>query len=745
MKLFLSIFIILFLFSLLAGDIVNIEFIKTIDRAFRYIGSMAVKENYLYYDCEGGIQVFQIENDTINLRQVINKFGPPITKIKIKTNNLYLIDIKPFYTTYFKKFGFDNNLLSLENELSYDYSMLNLDFFINFDLNDDVVLLEKNYNSYSDILDINTFNYLGEILTGTSFVVKDTLLLVGCYQGSNRRLSIENIHDVFNPYEISSVVLPPNGDIWDFLFYNNFLILTRTNDIVIINLENINNPYIASVITNLPEIPSETGYRLMKSIVYENNLIIKGLFGKIWVYDISNIGNPQFLNVSEEFGFDNVGSLVAHENKIFFATSQSGIVCLDGNSLPEINALFNYGKTEIIYQSEYFPPFIIYDKSNKYYFNTDESEPTLHSFGPENTVSYFCHNDSLLFVLNENESERNIEIYKNIDDELVLLSTTPIYYENYECGFYSPYLLVQSDNPNGIFVYSITENYHLLEETFIPTLEYPYILKYNSEIIPDYFFILQGGNEHIKSIAVFEKEFPFSQVGEIDLTNFNLTPYTFATLLENDRMLIEDDISMPYHNFYLCEYDFPEQLTILAHLNTSGQNICKIYDGYFMTTEFFGGNINFYSWNNDEFTNIGSHSFDTPVMDIFLDEERSKLYTIGFYNISEYSYTETSADENLIIPPKNFFLSNFPNPFTASTTISFEFSNEQNKQNEQNIISIYNIKGQKIRQFSIPNFQFSIVWDGTDNFGKKVSPGIYLYQLKIDDKTIANKKCILLR
>ena len=89
----------------------------------------------------------------------------------------------------------------------------------------------------------------------------------------------------------------------------------------------------------------------------------------------------------------------------------------------------------------------------------------------------------------------------------------------------------------------------------------------------------------------------------------------------------------------------------------------------------------------------------------------------------------------------NFKLTNYPNPFNPETTISF--STTENGQEAE--IIIYNLKGQKIRQFSIFTDQSSIVWDGTDQNKKPVSSGIYLYRLNIDGKTEVSKKMILLK
>ena len=104
---------------------------------------------------------------------------------------------------------------------------------------------------------------------------------------------------------------------------------------------------------------------------------------------------------------------------------------------------------------------------------------------------------------------------------------------------------------------------------------------------------------------------------------------------------------------------------------------------------------------------------------------------------------EITGIENQQLPMTDFQLSNFPNPFNPETTIYFSI--EQNQQNEQIKIEIYNIKGQKIRQYSIFNIQSSIVWDGKDENNQPVSSGIYFYQLRINGNSKAINKMILMK
>ncbi|RLC57957.1 MAG: hypothetical protein DRH89_02290 [Candidatus Cloacimonadota bacterium] len=100
--------------------------------------------------------------------------------------------------------------------------------------------------------------------------------------------------------------------------------------------------------------------------------------------------------------------------------------------------------------------------------------------------------------------------------------------------------------------------------------------------------------------------------------------------------------------------------------------------------------------------------------------------------------------ENDVIPYAECSLSNYPNPFNPTTTISFGLNTENTENTE---IKIYNLKGQKIKTFSVilSGDEGSITWDGLNQTGKSVSSGIYFYQLVIDGKTIAKSKMMLLR
>jgi hypothetical protein len=108
----------------------------------------------------------------------------------------------------------------------------------------------------------------------------------------------------------------------------------------------------------------------------------------------------------------------------------------------------------------------------------------------------------------------------------------------------------------------------------------------------------------------------------------------------------------------------------------------------------------------------------------------------------------TDVPHSVLNPPASKLRQNYPNPFNPSTTISFDRAGSENFE-----LSIFNVKGQKIRSFSIHSVGVhiraaddlvSVLWDGRDALGKRRASGIYYYQLKTDTG-VERKRCILLK
>ncbi|MBS3741925.1 MAG: immune inhibitor A [Candidatus Cloacimonetes bacterium] len=110
---------------------------------------------------------------------------------------------------------------------------------------------------------------------------------------------------------------------------------------------------------------------------------------------------------------------------------------------------------------------------------------------------------------------------------------------------------------------------------------------------------------------------------------------------------------------------------------------------------------------------------------------------------SSYEIPITSTNNNNE-PVTSFRLKqNYPNPVTASTTISFSLPTGTKNCG----LKIYNLKGQLVKQFK-PDTEnsrsFDISWDGTDMHNRPVANGVYFYRLSTEKKDIT-KKMILLK
>ena len=112
-------------------------------------------------------------------------------------------------------------------------------------------------------------------------------------------------------------------------------------------------------------------------------------------------------------------------------------------------------------------------------------------------------------------------------------------------------------------------------------------------------------------------------------------------------------------------------------------------------------------------------------------------------DMGAYEFHFDNIKEQLVKVNKAKLLANYPNHFNLQTSISFHLSD-----NGDVNLSVYNIKGQKIK--TIVNKQLEqglhqIIWDGKNDNNQYVASGVYFYELKVNNKNIAIKKCLLLK
>jgi len=180
--------------------------------------------------------------------------------------------------------------------------------------------------------------------------------------------------------------------------------------------------------------------------------------------------------------------------------------------------------------------------------------------------------------------------------------------------------------------------------------------------------------------------------------------------------------------------------------NAFGQNINLFWmegniDSYplFINPEY--GNYHFYP--NSPCINAGTPDttgLNLPEYDL---EGNPRIYDdiidMGCY---EWDGTLINKDELVI---SNNKLSNHPNPFNPTTEIRFQISDFSGIDSAK--LTIYNSRGQKVKSFDFAQDDVqrlnSVIWNGSDDSGKPVSSGVYLYKLSVGKKSLQKKMLLL--
>ena len=101
-------------------------------------------------------------------------------------------------------------------------------------------------------------------------------------------------------------------------------------------------------------------------------------------------------------------------------------------------------------------------------------------------------------------------------------------------------------------------------------------------------------------------------------------------------------------------------------------------------------------------------------------------------DIPEFVSSTTTASN-----AESYILSTYPNPFNEQITIKYQINNSSKIK-----LVIYNILGQKItileNKWKNKGIYFTS-WDGTNDYGKEVTSGIYLAVLTIKNESKINK------
>lgn len=112
--------------------------------------------------------------------------------------------------------------------------------------------------------------------------------------------------------------------------------------------------------------------------------------------------------------------------------------------------------------------------------------------------------------------------------------------------------------------------------------------------------------------------------------------------------------------------------------------------------------------------------------------------------LSSVAYNLTDVDDpgSEALPTSHRLSQNYPNPFNPSTVINFALAARSEVD-----LSVYNALGQKVKTLvtgNLPVGEHSVEWNGTNDNGKRVASGVYLYRLKAEG-SVESRKMLLLK
>ncbi|MDH7559535.1 MAG: T9SS type A sorting domain-containing protein [bacterium] len=188
----------------------------------------------------------------------------------------------------------------------------------------------------------------------------------------------------------------------------------------------------------------------------------------------------------------------------------------------------------------------------------------------------------------------------------------------------------------------------------------------------------------------------------------------------------------------------PEWLpsNVTGYRHDSRMNVCFFYhrDPIYTDWNLTGGDQFFYFDERDSssdwtyYTIISKSQPDAAGLSV---RARFNPFTKGFcwyddFTVQKVTLLPTAVEQfqplaGHQLPKQHELLQNYPNPFNPSTTIEYTVPRDG-----QVTLEVYNVLGQKVATL-VDGFRlagrYTVVWDGTDTFGKQVPSGMYVYKL----------------
>jgi len=258
----------------------------------------------------------------------------------------------------------------------------------------------------------------------------------------------------------------------------------------------------------------------------------------------------------------------------------------------------------------------------------------------------------------------------------------------------------------------------------------------------DSFNILPGDNQIV--LVTFVPNQPTDYSSDLFIVNNDPETDTLVVLLTGVGFILDPKISVdPIYLAFDTTAAGSSNLKLLTIYNTG--NATLTISNISSTESVFSTNL----------TSYDIQPGDSQMVQVAFTPTEPIIYSSNFFVISNDSEMDTlivpvsgvgimlaRIELDAQLPHILVLYPNYPNPFNPVTTLRYDLP-EQTHVN----ITIYDMLGRQVKTL-INHTQDagyrSVIWNATNDYGKPVSAGIYLYQIQAGDY-ISTKKMVLLK